>query len=61
MTPNQIKNTAGIASNLSEDNDPALSINDCAPPKSNAPDKSPTLRRRMHQTIDEKNGLPLRA
>ena len=28
ITPNQSKNTAGIASNLSEDNDPALSIND---------------------------------
>ena len=46
ITPNQSKNTAGIASNLSEDNDPALSINDWAPPKSNAPDRSPILRSR---------------
>ena len=60
ITPNQSKNTAGIASNLSEDNDPALSINDWAPPKSNAPDKSPILRRSMHQRIEEKKGLPLR-
>ena len=60
MTPNQSKKTAGIASNLSEDNDPALSINDWAPPISNAPDKSPMLSRRMHQMTEEKKRLPLR-
>jgi len=38
-----------------------LSINDCAPPKSNAPDKSPTLRSKIQQNIEEKKGLPLRA
>ena len=49
-----------MASNLSEDNEPALSINVCAPPKSNEPDKSPTLKRRMQQSMEEKKGLPLR-
>ena len=50
-----------MASNLSEEIALVLSINDCAPPKSNAPDNRPTLRRIMQQSIEERKGLPLRA
>ncbi len=57
--PNQSKNIAGIASHLSVDKEAVLSIKDCAPPKSNAPDKSPILKRRIHHTIESKKGLPL--
>ena len=45
---------------MSEDNDPALSINDWVPPKSNAPERIPILRSRMHQRTEGKKGLPLR-